>query len=65
MVYRVEGEVCSPKEKRVITGEEIQAQAKPETAEKSSSSPEDKMTKKKKRSSIFKFRSKAQEAETN
>lgn len=37
MVYRVEGEVCSPEEKRVITGEEIQAQAKPETAEKSSS----------------------------
>lgn len=62
---KVEGEVCSPEEKRDITGEEIQAQAKPETAEKSSSSPEDKMTKKKKRSSIFKFRSKAQEAETN
>lgn len=65
MVYRVEGEVCSPEEKRDITGEEIQAQAKPETAEKSSSSPEDKTTKKKKRSSIFKFRSKVQEAETN
>lgn len=65
MVYRVEGEVCSPEEKRDITGEEIQAQAKPETAEKSSSSPEDKTTKKKKRSSIFKFHNKAQEAETN
>lgn len=65
MVYRVEGEVCSPEEKRDIIGEEIQAQAKPETAEKSSSSPEDKMTKKKKRSSIFKVRSKTQEAETN
>lgn len=62
---KVEGEVCSPEEKRDITGEEIQAQAKPETAEKSSSSPEDKITKKKKSSSIFKFRSKAQEAETN
>lgn len=65
MVYRVEGEVCSPEEKRDITGEETQAQAKPETAEKSSSSPEDKTTKKKKRSSIFKLRSKAQVAETN
>lgn len=64
MIYSDE-EVCIPEEKRIITGEETQAQAKPESVEKSSSSPEDKMTKKKKRSSIFKFRSKAPAAETN